>query len=320
MIKVRDFKQKITLSLALSLCSIIDTCQADDAYAAEERGCFPPSWYINHKFIRADLLFLKAFEDGLSDPWEPTKTVKFFSPKHNEDITLSRGVGKEPQFKWDLGYRLAAGVDFHDCDWSIAAYWMHFSPCHGKSSNQRPRWDLDYDTLDLMVGYKCPFNACFTLDAYGGIRGARIDQRLQGHFISTNRHRPQLETSKKAKQDFQGYGGIFGVGGEFKFGSITFFVAGDAGTLFGYNHLHSHVKNRSHSHSAEVCTYKRQQKARQYFIDSAIGLRWETFLCSGMHLALEAGFEYHNYFNHNRMLSEGNLCIDGGNLSLALQF
>lgn len=315
-----------SLQIAAAALIFLTTLQIQAQYYQVEpaaESCFPDQWCIDKGFISGNLLYLRAFEDGLSNPFEPLSIIE--NCNDSEYAFTAIGKGKEPKFKWDLGYRIGTGIDFRDSTWRIGAFWTHFWQDRTKGNCHRPSWKLEYDTIDVIIGYQCKFNSCFTLDAFGGLRAAQINQKLRGHFVNSNLASISSERvtvlNKKVKQDFDGIGFIFGLVGEFAFDNgFTFFLQGDAGTLTGCNHINSVNKFSFGSESRTALKYKRHQEACQYFVDSAIGVRWQTCLCANTNFFMELGFESHNYFNHNRMNSEGNLCINGGNLTLGLQF
>jgi hypothetical protein len=337
-------RNTLTTIMAALLLTISGQAIADyDYYQETDGSLFPCSWCINNSFIRGDLLYLRAFEDGLSNPFEPSSSQVFHNDSESQTLTVSTGHGKEPKFRWDLGYRIGAGIDFVECNWDIAANWTHFSPNKTKHKPNRPRWKLDYDTVDVVIGYKCQINRCFIIDAFGGLRAARINQHIRQNFLSTvsessisssdssssssssyDISSPPItftRSDKKSKQDFEGIGFIFGLKGEMQFdGGFTFFLEGDAGTLVGRNKLHFQYAGIVGSSTGFALTYKRHQEACQYFVDSNIGIRWQTCLCDSLKLVLELAYETHNYFNHNRVNTEGNLYINGGSFSAALQF
>ncbi len=326
-----QIKSTIFTTIATLLLTMGGQVTADyNTYQEIDESLFPCSWCINKGFIRGDLLYLRAFEDGLSNPFEPSFTETFQNSNEDDSLNfgVTRGHGREPKFRWDLGYRIGAGIDFVGCNWDIAAYWTHFSPSATKSSTERPRWKLDYDTIDLLIGYKCQLNRCFVIDAFGGLRGAQINQNIRGNFLTILRENQSsrgitsfARLNKKAKQDFEGIGFIFGLKGEFHFDcGLTFFLAGDAGTLVGRNKIHSHSEILFGSSNRFEIGFKRHQEACQYFVDSNIGIRWQTCIFDSLGLVLELAYETHNYFNHNRLNDEGNLYINGGALSAALQF
>ena len=106
-------------------------------------------------FISADLLYWRAFENGLDVcvPQSETNTVT--------DGTVAstfKGRARDPRFNWDPGFRLGAGFNLGCSNLDVAAYWTHFySNSHG--GRNRPRWKIHFDTVDVIAGYECSFCA-----------------------------------------------------------------------------------------------------------------------------------------------------------------
>ncbi len=320
---MKHLEQKITIIFFTFLFVLTNQAIANPFTSCGE-SFFPDSLGIDKGFIKGDLLYLRAFQEGISDPWDAVLTIE---DSHSPCSTTTKiGKGKSPHFKWDLGFRVGAGITLQDCDWNIAAFWTHFSPHRSKHCANIASWKVDYDTVDLLVGYKCQFNECFTLDAFGGLRSARINQHLHGNFVNRSIHEHHNSNSifflkRHDKQDFEGLGFLFGLVGKFDLGcGFTAYLEGDAGTIVGHRRQKSFIASGSKNCTKNVSTYKHRQKACPYYLESSIGILWEMCLGEGINLIVDLGYESHNYLNFGRIIETGNLYIHGGKFGLAIQF
>lgn len=200
--------------------------------------------FLDSLRVRADFLWWRACEEGLS-----LGTEEFTStfPGGNK---IQRAKEKNPDFKYDPGFRIGlASICPCDC-FDVALNWTHF---HTKASvsgesifdtndfvggsgisetvfvpewqrigNAIPdfskgRWTLNLDLLDLEFGRKYYVSNCFVLRPHFGLRGARIDQGFRVHS-EANRFNPYEEgasgffaSDTKAKNDFLGIGPRLGL-------------------------------------------------------------------------------------------------------------
>lgn len=294
--------------------------------------------------ISAGLLYWRAYEEGLDDCF----AIEDYNEISSDGNIISRfrGRGEDPDFNWDAGFRVGLGYAFA-CAWDIGAYWTHFNSNsnHHRRNSHENRWKLDLDVVDILVGRSFDFDTCFTLRPFGGLRGARIDQKYRTTFVNrtdsygisdsylesgslnfdtdfssygystSNFITPHAHT----KQHFWGIGPLIGVEADWNIG-CGFSLYGNAavGILYGDFHIRSNEFD-GFLGAANYCNVRRNLCACQGFVDAGLGVRWETCFCENI-VWLQLGLEHHSYFNQNRFGGYGDLCLDGANFSAGIAF
>lgn len=274
-------------------------------------------------FLDAEVLYLRAFEGGLSSVCDSTQI--------NESVVdgtlISRLDGKnhDPDFRWNWGYRIGIGYEFADSDCGIGAYWTHYdSNSHSNNHQHGHSWKINFDAVDVLFGCDCECGSCFVVIPYAGLKYATIDQHLHSHFVSTFKGvtGPVDRTISKGhlKEDFWGVGPELGVEGDWDVG-CGFSLYGDISVsiLYGTFHVRSNqtdvlttVTNVNH--------LRKHTQACQTVLDVAFGVRWQTCICNGIILGLQLGLEDHRYFNLNQFCGYGDLSLDGVSFGVTLAF
>src|SRR6185436_20647961 len=90
-----------------------------------------------------------------------------------------KGRGRDPRFEWNPGFRIGAGYEFACSNWDVGALWTHLDSRAHRCDENRFRWHVHLDVIDLLVDYQSDCNSCFVLRPYLGVRIARIDQKLR---------------------------------------------------------------------------------------------------------------------------------------------
>lgn len=262
-------------------------------------------------FVSADLLYLRASTEGINNC-----VTDFFSSDDIGSVTLRnyRGHSDDIGYKLKPGFRLGAGFDFVDCDWNVAAFWTHFdthtNEAHGLSNGFH--WNLHYDTIDIVSGQEYCLNHAFTLRPFGGLRFARIDQKLNLDALDIASN---TTINERNKSKFLGAGPLVGLEGSWAVGcDFSVYANGGVSLLFG------EFRNRFNGTEMDatlVDTYSTKQRQRSCLtaLDAGLGVRWIKSYCGGSHLMVQLGLELHKYYNANRLSSYGDLTLDGFNLS-----
>ncbi|MBA2726633.1 MAG: hypothetical protein H0U49_00465 [Parachlamydiaceae bacterium] len=304
-----------------------DCCPPMDCCVSSDCG---PSYSNGTIYVRGDFLYLRAVEDGLSN----CGPALILDDIDVDGFPIRRVCTqcKTQNNGWDFGYRVAAGLRLSICEpspWEISGAWTHFGRGSGlKCCNSNDsKWRLKFDYADLLISYYLPSCSSLNIKFFGGLRGALIDQQLHNNFI--NEHddfarcdiiRECILSNQKNKDKFKGLGPLLGfeTGWDFGYGLNIFFNA-DAGCLFG-----EHRTRVNFSEFTQGETFKSESRcehqACQFFVDSAVGVRWNLMLCRGTELSLQVGFEQHTYFNANYIGNRGNLNLYGGFFSAGLKF
>ncbi len=315
---------------AIAAFSILASAQAfaADPCCAPEICC---SSYTDGKvFIRGDLLYLSSEQDGLSGCGS-TQVEEDFDSQHFAVRRINSRC-KQNNHNWDLGYRVAGGLRLGICNpsaWEILGNWTHFSQGSGVKCDvfkDDSKWRLKFDYADLVFAYNLSFN-CTNLKFFSGLRGALIEQKLQAisinHLNDVTVAIPVSEcevTSIRNKQKFEGLGPLLGVEAGWDFGcGLNAYFNADVGCLFGRHKITEH-STRFFEAETIICNHKCKENACQYFVDSALGVRWNILLCAGSELFFQLGIEQHTYFNVNYLGNRGNLNVYGGSFSAGLRF
>ena len=264
-------------------------------------------------FLDAGLLYLRAYEGGLANVCDSTHT--WDSDESTLVISRLKGRSHDPDFDWNLGFRVGAGYEMPDCNCGVGAFWTHYhSHNHGHSHDNGSSWKLDFDVVDLL--YSCPFDcsSCFTFTPYGGIRFANIDQKLHSRFLSTH-NGDSIHSRGDLKEEFVGIGPMFGIDGSWGIGcGLSLYGNISAAALYGRFHVKADRTVDFHTGT----NYSRLRKhicASQLALDTGFGVRWRTCFCCDKVLVLQLGLEQHRYFNLNQFCGYGDLSLDGVSLS-----
>lgn len=320
---MKYFIQKIYITINLLVITSIGyafgDCETDLSTSCET--CYPcTSCECPHGFISAELLYWRAFENGL-DVCVPSEVSDTILPNGNI-VSRLKGRGRDPHFNWDPGVRLGAGYEFPCSHWGVAAFWTHFnSRAHG-SGHQHLRWNIDFDVLDVAAGYEFDFGYCFTIRPFIGLRGAKIDQKIrtknQGNSYSYYLNEP-IFSKRRNKEEFLGLGPLIGVDGEWGVGCGLSIYA-NAAISWMYGRFHVNFKDISETIDAtNISHIKNRLDASLASADAGIGVRWRTDFYN-YHWILQVGLEHHRYFDYNRFNQYGDLSFDGVNFSAAVVF
>ncbi|WP_068468856.1 Lpg1974 family pore-forming outer membrane protein [Candidatus Protochlamydia phocaeensis] len=341
--------KKIHAAITALLLIAADQLHADYGHSSISGECrdfysCAPACCCGKGFISADLLYWRAFEDGL-DACFPTEAVDYVSSDGNI-ISKFKGKGEDPDFNWDAGFRLGTGYQFAS-GWDIAAFWTHFhshsSRHHRNNYESRDehelRWKLDFEVVDLIGAREINLGSCFTLSPFGGLRWARIEQKLRSNFISnadfysgsssqifysdfspSGYSSSNFSTfSSHNKEKFWGLGPLVGVELDWNLGCGLSLYA-NASVAFLYGHFHVRLNESDEFvDGADFCNVKRNMCACQTVLDAGLGVRWQTCFCGSI-VWLQLGLEHHSYFNQNRFGDYGDLCLDGANFSAGFAF
>lgn len=222
-------------------------------------GCNPCGGFLDNLSGQIDFLWWQANSEGTALGYTEEYNT---SGSTNIAITDTTHV-KELKFKYDPGFRVGLGYYCPSNCWDIALNWTHFhtkayaegvsdlndfGPNGGElfysywintfglfPTEQKARWSLDMDLIDLEFAQKFYVNHCFTLRPFIALRVARIDQHYHTVAYSDS---PLLVESfnadMTAKNDFRGFGPRVGVDIDIHLGcNVSLFGKCSASLLFG---------------------------------------------------------------------------------------
>lgn len=317
---MNKIKKIISLTILIITTPLVaQECYQEECYLTEcPTPCCYDSCGCGAFFLDARLLYLRAFEGGLTSACDSTQTIN----TNENGVVVSRleGKSRDLDFKWNAGFRLGAGYEFANRDSYIGAYWTHYNSHASRGSGQNSQhWKINYNVVDLLYAYEYNLSHCFTLIPFGGLRYAEIDQHIHTHFVSTENGIANLSQGR-AKENFQGIGPLFGLEGDLGIG-CGFSLYGNvaASILYGKFHVRSNSIgefdtgiNRDH--------LRKNLHACQPVIDLGFGVRWKTCFCCDKLLILQLGLEEHRYFNHNQFCDYGDLSLDGVSFAISVLY
>ncbi len=252
-------------------------------------------------------------------------------------ISCNCGCGIK-NHEWRPGYRIGTENAFASSCWDAAIYWTHLdahthqghkendsSSSSGSSKGSFGEWKLNFETIDATIGRDFIVYSCATIRPFVGLRGAWIDEKICAHLESSqisNLQETFITTQQHNRVNFWGVGPQLGLeldwtlcNGFGIYGSIS------AGILYGDFNVKSKT-TETFSNPTEVffCKEHRHNQACQAVADAAIGVSWQHCYCNNVKLRLRLGWEHHQYFDHSRFGSYGDLYLDGVAFATGISF
>ncbi len=295
----------MSLAVFISLFSINAANAEEWSYSENlccDTGCVPN----HHLTFSGDFLYWRVLQNGLDDCF----------------------CGKGTKDQWNPGYRvgleispLCEGVD-------IGAYWTHFKNNSKRNNSDDDidgfsHWKLDYDTIDLLLGYKVNKDD-YDYTPYCGLRGVMIDGKLNALFANCTCESVISDsiTEQHHKEKFWALGPKIGVKGDYNLGcNFGLYADFAVGILYGRFKLEANDFQLipDPTDSGATCVH-RHVDACQAVIDAAVGIQWKYSFCDSMEAIVKLGLEHHRYFNQTHLGGYGDLCFDGATVSVGLQF
>jgi hypothetical protein len=314
------FDPNMAFSLAILGSSLGGEISAlSNVYLVSDDVCIPDQCEVcstTGAYLSGSYLYWRASEEGIGS-CGPLKTQEV----NGTVIASLISKADDPNFRWGGGYRITAGYDLSET-WGIAAFWTHYKNHDNKHhiQNSRLNWKLDYDTIDLALGYNWAATCSFNLKPFFGLRGAQIDQKIllcSNHGTLTRFN----STERDHKQHFNGLGPLLGIKANWGMSNgFSFFAAVAYSVLYGKHHVKlQNIKQFKEGYS--VSCGKRRHDVSTAVTDLAFGFQYEKCCFDKSRLILSLAVEHHQYYNYNRMgNSHGDLCLDGVTLTAGLTF
>lgn len=320
-----SFIKKLSLALSLLLTGYASYSHGDanSSLCMENSCCCPCEPQCGQGFISADLLYWRAFQDGL-DICIPTDVSNNVLPD-GRIISTFVGKGKDPRFEWNPGFRIGAGYKFACSNWDLGVLWTHFnSKAHRSLCNENSlKWKIDLDVVDLLIAYQYNCNSCFTFRPYIGVRGARIDQKLRlGELPNSTTFAIAGENlvGTDNKHKFIGVGPLAGLEADLDIGcGFSVYMNGAVSWLYGHNDVRL-TNSLATVDVIDFCSIKNEISSTLLGADASLGVRWQTCFCTNKQFYLQFGYEHHRYFDYSRIGKCGDLSFDGVQLGLGVGY
>lgn len=264
-------------------------------------------------FVTGDALYWKMFEGG----------TEFVCTDINNTLEVSNhlktiaGKSKKVDFDWNWGYRVGATYVFPSSSWALylnytsldtkgkksavaspggvlIPLYLTYTPAHTESATSR--WGIDFSTLDLEFGRGFFVSRYLNLKLYAGLRGARINQKIDAHYIDII---DPIDTSISFKNDFFGVGLRGGVCSEwFLTNHLNLCLDASASILRGRFHV-------TLSETSLISFFPITGLDDDHFprivpnVQFYLGLGWESAFGARYYTAFKIGYEAQYWWRQN---------------------
>lgn len=321
----RIFKKKLqlTVTMIMAMTSQINGIDCNPSTCCEPTCCDTMASAIS---FDAELLYWRPELCGLESAFGDT-TITNRVNQNAVTITTVKETDKEPDFKWNAGFRIGADVTWNCFD--VELDWTHFNG-HAKfhEGTQHGHWNIKYDTVDLTFGHHFRLASCFDVKPFIGVRGIQVHQKLTSHletlFISPLIGNNTILTDKHDREDFWGVGPQIGLDANWLIG-CNFSLYGSFAVVSYYGDVKGGSCNvDSFTSTISVCDGRKKHCFNTVGTDAALGIRWDSSptCCCGcdVDFMLKLGVEQHRIYDFSDLGSDGNLSLDGGIFAAGVSF
>ncbi|NNM43431.1 MAG: hypothetical protein HKM07_03730, partial [Chlamydiae bacterium] len=197
------------LTLGLLMSSQICFAMENKLMASQKPPMAPPSTSaienereVDRGFVFGEFLYLQPFVDGLEYG---------FSQKHSVDLSIPTAFVKakvqDLDFEWSPAFRIGAGY-LSPTNWDLSVEWTRLTShangsfktanypdqflsaqwlsetVGGQADQARAKWNLNFNTVDLLIGKDFSIGKSFSLHPFIGLRAAWIDQHYKIDYHS----------------------------------------------------------------------------------------------------------------------------------------
>lgn len=290
--------------------------------------CYAQECEKNRFFLDGELLYWKPNQTGMS--------YCLISNELTQAILGSTNQDRQQNTKWDLGFRVGAGVRIADVHCDLSAYWTHFHhtvdgatttnefilgtqlflgsflPIGGggvaqisggtPAGSATSQWKLHIDLIECDFGYLICFDERFSLHPYLGVEGGWINQKqtiVYNQFFDPN-NLAFFDSTITQTNHFQGIGPKLGVDGDFILG-CGFGVMGNLSAMLLYGSSHNptdyHVVGDPLAFPFSDFSIQFQQHRLLPAAQAQIGLNWGKDCFEYFVLYLNAIYEVQYFWN-----------------------
>lgn len=215
-------------------------------------------------------------------------------------------------FKWQPGFRIGAGYVLNECNWKYGISWMHFNSKTSNGNDFTRKWNFNFDTFDAIAAYTFCGNECFSITSFGGIRGAKIDQKLH---LTTDLNNP-IRNSDKEK--FWGVGPIIGFETDTNMGcNLSLYTNIAVSWLYGTYNIHLNDVTLFDEGSSTFIE-KQHIHTTQLVCDAGLGIQWNQMICN-RNMFFRLGLEHHHYFDYNNF-ENSDLSLSGVRIAAGFEY
>lgn len=345
----------MTSSLSAARNSSKDMCAPEPAapcYTVDEPACqyclgpqeVNPA--VNPKTCNGDVVFTvagfywNAHQDGMEYAID-NQVVHPTDADTNQALNnLIDSTYKNPDFKWDFGFKVGLGYNTTHDGWDIGVVWTQFrtsADSHVEAeaddnhtllplwsafaatgadstilwaSDIETHWKLKLDLVDLELGREFWTSKYLTFRPFVGLRLAWINQEYNiknkgGGWLSTAES-PAFNNLVDIDQKFHGVGLRGGVDTVWNFGCGWGIFGNFAMSIvygrFNVDHDESNREATDTHHKTKILESDDNFRASRGMTDLSIGLQWHTMFSNCRYgFTAMLGWEHHMFFDQNQM-------------------
>ncbi len=271
-----------------------------------------------HYDATLDFLYWQASEQGLDYAVQVSSNPEF-QPKSMH--------WKHPSFEWDPGFRLGFAYYLEKNQWDISLLWTHLnSESQGHASSgglhhfleqlwtpspygidalsASAKWNLYYDTLDLLLSCPCKMNRYFEVIPAFGLRGLLIDQTFKVKYAGGD-FDLDSPIKLKAENNYHALGLHLDLGLLFHLNRHLIFFGNAAGTLL-YGRFNVPEKVSGENVLIQLSSGHLFRERRNFIevtndLAAGLGLQYRPILSNKWHLYLSFAYEIVKVFDQNQM-------------------
>lgn len=311
-----ESSERIPTACPTHVCEINNNC-----CCCKVSPCFNPCFdcYDKEFLLKGDFLYWRGTLSGLEGAFGNT-SIDIVGTSDGITTTYLNVTDITPNFEWEPGFRV--GAEFLSTCFDMELVWTHFDgEAHFKKESGHGKWKLRYDVLDLPFGYKFYLCSRAYIKPFFGVRGAKIDQRLNSHLQGTKQEAStgliNYTINMNDKELFWGIGPDAGLEFDWYMGkNFSLYFIGDIITYYG--HVNGKFNNKDTLPDA-VSSNKSQisRHFNGFGTDFEIGISWNKYFCkcdNRCHYNIKLGLEQHRIYDFSQLGTDGNLSLDGATL------
>lgn len=183
----------------------------------------------------------------------------------------------------------------------------------GTIDTARADWSMDYDTVDLLVGYHALRCGCFDAKVFGGIKLAYIDQQMNTTYAFTTTGETPVTTTNIIRQkiNMDAYGASLGLEPSYRFSRcLDLFGVFSYDALVGkFDRSYTYQQTISNGATTNPADLKDDCWTLVGVANLKVGLRskWEKAFCGKGSVILSAGYEFQHWFDASGFLGHQNV-------------
>ncbi len=259
---------------------------------------------------------------------------------------------KNPDFKWDFGFKFGIGYNTTCDGWDIGVVWTRY---HGKASSHdeaelddnhtllplwsnvstifagtptpplyatdiETHWKLELDLVDFELGREFWNSKKLTIRPFVGLRYARINQdfNIEHKGGSWSEFTENQNNEVELDNHYRGFGIRAGLDTVWNFGCGWAIYGNTAfSILYGRFDIEHDETNRIASApftKTKILDTEESFRASRFVADLALGIQWSSLFCDCQYgLAVKLGWENHIFLDQNQ-LWRVNPKLDGINI------